>query len=77
VCTDGRVKLNQGQSLAIGSYDAQFGTLNVRPDATSFMGAFEGVFSASGTLTSHTAGGPNVVWHQVSVAEMSNGTSCM
>lgn len=76
-CPDGRVKLNQGQSLAVGSYDAQFGTLNVRPDATSFMGAFVGVFSASGTLVSHTAGGSNVTWHQVPVAEMSNGTSCM
>jgi len=80
-CPDGRIKLNQGQSLTTGSYDAQFGTLNVRPDATSFMGAFEGVFvakpGANGTLTAHTAGGQTETWHQVSVDEMSNGTSCM
>lgn len=76
-CPDGRVKLNQGQSLAIGAYSAQFGALSVRPDPTSFVGAFEGVFEAKGTLTSHTAGGPNETWRQVPVTEMSNGASCM
>ncbi len=76
-CSDGRVKLNQGQSLAVGTYSAQFGALSVRPDATSFLGAFDGVFSSSGTLTSKTAGGSTSIWHQVPVAEMSNGTSCM
>lgn len=76
-CPDGRVKLNQGQSLAIGSYDAAFGALSVRPNPTSFVGAFEGVFSQTGTLTSHTAGGPTETWRQVPAAEMSNGTSCM
>jgi hypothetical protein len=76
-CPSGIVKLNRGQSLAVGTYNAQFGALSVRPDATSFMDAFEAVFSSSGSLTSHTAGGSNLVWHQVPVAEMSNGTSCM
>lgn len=76
-CPDGRVKLNQGQSLAVGTYDAAFGTLSVRPEATSFLGAFEAVFAQSGTLASHTAGGPTETWRQVPVAEMSNGTSCM
>jgi hypothetical protein len=77
VCPSGAAKLDRGQTLAVGSYDAQFGKLSIRPDPTSFMDAFEGVFSTSGTLTSHTAGGSNVIWHQVPVAEMSNGTSCM
>ncbi len=76
-CPSGTVKLNRGQTIEVGSYDAQFGKLSIHPDATSFMGAFEGVFSASGTLISHTAGGANVTWRQVTVAEMSNGTSCM
>jgi hypothetical protein len=76
-CPSGAVKLNRGQTLAVGSYDAQFGKLSVRPDATSFMGAFEGVFSSSGTLISHAAGEGSVTWRQVPVTEMSNGTSCM
>ena len=76
-CPSGTVTLNRGQARTVGSYDAQFGKLSVRPDATSLTSAFEGVFSSSGTLISHTAGAGNVTWRQVPVAEMSNGTSCM
>lgn len=76
-CPDGRVKLNEGQSLLVGTYDAQFGSLSVRTSATSFLDAFEAEFAQTGTLTSHAPGGPTETWRQVPVTEMSNGVSCM
>jgi hypothetical protein len=75
-CPDGSVKINAGQSFDVGTYDAQYGTLHVRP---SFASSFDGVFSASGTLSAHpTYDLANLtVWHQVAVSEMSNGAACL
>lgn len=76
-CPDGSVKLSAGQTFDTGTYDAQYGTLSVRP---YFTGAFEGVFSAAGSLATHATDNPRSplqVWRQVPVAEMSNGAACL
>jgi hypothetical protein len=71
-CPNGRVTLNQGQSVSSGNYSAQFGKLTINPAAGSFFSSFEGVYAAGGTLTVT----PAQVWHQVAVTEMSNGATC-
>ncbi len=75
-CPDGSVKINAGQSFDVGTYDAQYGTLHVRP---SFSTSFDGVYSASGTLATHPTYETTTLtmWRQVPVSEMSNGAACL
>ncbi len=77
-CPDGRALVSQGQAFGTGSYIATFGLVTVTPTTGTFA-SFEGVYSSTGTLTTHDVYGSGTTittWRQVPVSELSNGATC-